>query len=138
MCSSDLAMVSSPGRAGTGGSLYASLDGQLLVTGQAVLEDREDLADRVGAPRDSRSVALIAAAYHTWEDAFTTHLSGEYAFVLWDRRREVLIGARDGLGIRTLYAARAGESVVISNTLDAMRAVATISQDLDEIGRAHV
>lgn len=55
------------------------------------------------------------------------NLRGEFSFALWDGRR--LVCGRDRFGIRPLYFARIGESVVVTNTLPLL--IGLVPRDLD-------
>ena len=54
------------------------------VAGQIVLEGRRDLASMLRQPTSACGAALAGAAYLRWGESCTDHLSGEYAFALWD------------------------------------------------------
>jgi asparagine synthase (glutamine-hydrolysing) len=47
--------------------------------------------------------ALLVAAYEAWGIECPRHVVGDFAFVLWDSRRRVLLAARDPLGMRNLF-----------------------------------
>ncbi|MBI2566493.1 MAG: hypothetical protein HYV63_05620 [Candidatus Schekmanbacteria bacterium] len=46
---------------------------------------------------------LLLRAYARWKDQCPQRLLGDFAFAIWDRRRELLFAARDCLGVRALY-----------------------------------
>ncbi|MCC3376005.1 asparagine synthetase B [Cohnella sp. REN36] len=79
----------------------------LAIVADAILDNREELSDRLSIPREHREKMtdseLVLAAYGRWEREAPLHLVGDYAFVIWDGRRRQLFGARDPLGTRTLY-----------------------------------
>jgi asparagine synthase (glutamine-hydrolysing) len=69
------------------------------------LDNRDELRGALGQPnvdlgRPDPELAL--AAYHRWGDAFLARLVGDFALVLWDRRRRRLLCARDPLGAKPL------------------------------------
>src|SRR6202035_3731698 len=63
------------------------------------LDNRADLARELGAPCGDAAPdggpRLLAAAYERWGEDCPSHLLGDFAFVLWDRRERRLFAARD-------------------------------------------
>jgi asparagine synthase (glutamine-hydrolysing) len=103
----------------------------VAVAGQVVLEDRCGLIERLDLERGASNLAIVATAFDRWGIELTEHLSGEYAFTLWDRHRDLLVCARDGLGIRLLYVGAGNRTVVASNSIGAVLASGLIARDLD-------
>ncbi|KAK5796328.1 hypothetical protein VI817_005613 [Penicillium citrinum] len=46
---------------------------------------------------------IVIALYKHYGRGFMSHLRGEFAFVLWDTKRQLLFAARDRYGIKPLY-----------------------------------
>ncbi|KAF2721525.1 asparagine synthase [Polychaeton citri CBS 116435] len=46
---------------------------------------------------------IVIALYKHYGVSFMSHLRGEFAFVIWDADRQLLIAARDRYGIKSLY-----------------------------------
>ena len=84
-----------------------SEDGQLVLVSDARLDNRSELADelRIAAAETDRlpDSALILQAYERWGEDAPKHLMGDYAFALWDGRRQQLFLVRSPLGNRPLY-----------------------------------
>jgi asparagine synthase (glutamine-hydrolysing) len=76
----------------------------IWVAGDVRLDNREELLHALrahGLPADrTDDVDLIADAYAVWKEECVQHLLGDYAFVIWDERRQQLFGARDPMGMR--------------------------------------
>ena len=91
-----------------------------VVGADASLYHRADLVRALSAAGISLTGTspshLIAAAYQLWGESLVDHIEGDYAFVIWDRRRQRLIAARDPLGSRPLYFARVGKGVAIASS----------------------
>ena len=51
---------------------------------------------------------VVLRAYEHWGDDCVHHLSGMYAFAIWDRRRERLFAARDRMGVKPLILRQTG------------------------------
>src|SRR5262249_45146455 len=82
-------------------------DGSAILAADASLYYREDLKKalvQAGVHPEGNSPShLIAAAYRAWDVNLVDRLEGDFAFVLWDRRKQRLIAARDFAGSRPLY-----------------------------------
>lgn len=87
---------------------FATL-GELAIVAHARLDEHE-----VDGATDAER---ILHTYSRWPDAFEEHLIGDFSLALWDGARRRLVCARDRFGIRPLYFARIGDSVVVTNTL---------------------
>jgi asparagine synthase (glutamine-hydrolysing) len=71
------------------------------------LDNRAELCSELRiAPDDGRNTsdaALLMRALDQWDEDAVPRLVGDFAFVLWDSRREHLLMARDFLGQRPLH-----------------------------------
>ena len=102
------------------------------VAGQIVLEGRRDLASMLRQPTSACGAALAGAAYLRWGESCTDHLSGEYAFALWDPNARTLLCARDGMGLRLLYVADSADTLIVTNVLAAALRHPAIPDDPDD------
>ena len=75
---------------------------------------------------------LILRAWRRWGPDCPNHLLGDYAFALWDARRRRLFCARDHIGARPFYYARAGERFVFASAVPAVLAAPGVSDRLDD------
>ena len=77
--------------------VYAhSTDGLLVVA-----EGR--LFARGGGEAGKGIAKTIGDLYRRWADDLIQHMDGEFAFVIWDQKRQCVVAAVDALGIRPLY-----------------------------------
>ena len=115
-----------------------SLDGRTWLVADARIDARADLAAALSAraphrcPDDASDVELIARAYDLWGEDCVAHLVGDFAFVVWDAPRRHLFCARDPLGVKPLFHARVGDTILVGNTLDCLRRHPSISDALHE------
>lgn len=116
------------------GALQACRDG-VHVIASARLDRVADLTREVASwleGQTSPSAAdLILAAYLRWQDRCPEHLLGDFAFVIWDSRRQSLLAARDPLGIKPLHYARSGTRWWFASEVLCLLAHPDVSPDLD-------
>ncbi|HEX2123767.1 MAG TPA: asparagine synthase-related protein [Thermoanaerobaculia bacterium] len=93
-------------------------DAPMTVVGRARIDARADLVRALGVPPGTGDLELIAGAYRRWGEACVEHFIGDFSFALWDGER--LFCARDRFGIRPLYHARFGETLIATDTLAAL------------------
>ncbi|MCC5670414.1 asparagine synthase (glutamine-hydrolyzing) [Nostoc sp. CHAB 5784] len=70
-------------------------------------------------------------ALHLYEEFGTQclhYLRGEFAFVLWDERNELLFAARDRFGIKPLYYATIGDTLYLASEVKALFAAGVPAQ----------
>ena len=78
---------------------------------------------------------------HLYEDCgpdLVDHLRGMFAFAVWDERRKQLLLGRDRLGIKPLYYADLGGSLVFASELKAILTLPGIDPQLDWIAVNHL
>jgi asparagine synthase (glutamine-hydrolysing) len=114
-----------------------SLDGGVWITADARLDGRPDLLH--GLHSSGREVAeqapdveMILHAYHAWGESCLEHLQGDFAFAIWDARRQRLFCARDRFGVAQFYYSRPGALLLFGNTLNCLRLHPSVSDALNE------
>lgn len=109
---------------------------ELLITADAIIDNRKQLCDQLEIDYSARKTItdseLILAAYIKWGRSAPLHLIGDYAFVIWDKRRHQLFGARDLLGRRTLYYHHSSTSFSFCTVINPLFAVPGIHKKLNE------
>jgi asparagine synthase (glutamine-hydrolysing) len=70
--------------------------------------------------RTRSDTETIIHAYEEWGERCVERLRGMFAFAIWDRNRRRLFVARDRLGIKPLYVARAGRAFVCASEIKAL------------------
>ena len=53
--------------------------------------------------RTDTDAELVLRAYESWDETCPEHIIGDFAFVIWDRRKKRLFCARDILGMKPFY-----------------------------------
>jgi asparagine synthase (glutamine-hydrolysing) len=114
------------------------LDEGTYVVADARLDARNDLLAALGAggqqtsPDTASDAELIACAYRRWGEDCVQHLLGDFMFAIWDGRRCQLFCARDQLGVKPLFYAHRGNTVIVSNSLECVRLHPAICNALHE------
>ena len=82
-------------------------DGNLWVTYNGELynfpEIRAELEGRGHVFRTRTDTEVLLAAYAEWGEECLDRFDGMWAFVLYDKRRNLLFGSRDRFGVKPLY-----------------------------------
>jgi asparagine synthase (glutamine-hydrolysing) len=79
---------------------------------------------------DSDTEVLLRAYQHWGEDA-VHHLRGQFAFALWDARKQRLMLARDRFGEKPLYLCERGESLFFASEIKALLKIPGMRAEVD-------
>jgi asparagine synthase (glutamine-hydrolysing) len=85
---------------------------------------RTELRSKGHQYRTHCDTETIVHAYEQYGRECVTHLSGMFAFAIWDRRKRVLVAARDRLGIKPFYYRWDGRVLVFGSEIKAILAYA--------------
>ena len=88
-----------------------------------VLYNRKELGDRFEASSSlpaTDDADLILRAYLHWGEDLLQKVKGIFALFIWDGRRNVLLCARDPLGVYPLFYADTGRELVLSTSIEAL------------------
>ncbi len=81
--------------------------GNLVLTADARIDNRGELISALrlnDSPVEKiTDSALILAAYAEWGNQCPEKLIGDFAFAIWDKRKQVLFCARDHMGVKPFY-----------------------------------
>jgi asparagine synthase (glutamine-hydrolysing) len=105
------------------------------------LDDRQvlfsDLKQSPGVSPDSPDPVLILAAYDAYGDRFVDRMNGEYALALFDPHRQILLLARDPIGMRPIYYWYSGRTVLFASEIKAilMHPEVEVRPDDDQLAR---
>jgi asparagine synthase (glutamine-hydrolysing) len=112
--------------------------GGLVITADARLDNRDelihllDLGDRPAVKiTDSE---LILAAYERWDEGCPERLLGDFAFAIWDGRRQVLFCARDHFGVKPFYyyASPSRGTFALASEMKSLFCLTEVPRDLNE------
>jgi len=111
----------------------ASLEGRFHLVADARIDAQAELRRELGLAPGLRlsDAELILHAYRRWGTRAPAHLLGDFAFLLWDGEQHRLLAACDPAGIRHLYWAQVGKSLLISNSFRALVEQGGVSREPD-------
>ncbi len=82
-------------------------------------ELREQLLKKGVKLKTRSDTEVILEGYSVWGSGVVERLHGMFAFVIWDREKRTLFGARDRLGIKPLCWAFHKGTLIVASTLNA-------------------
>src|SRR6476660_8854001 len=90
-----------------------------------------EAAGHVFATRSDTEV--LVHGYEEWGEAMVERLNGMFAFALHDRRRRVVVLARDRMGIKPLHYAISGSRLVFGSELTALLCAPAMRRGVDPV-----
>lgn len=113
------------------------LDGDALVgIADARIDNRAELATALGLPLPLEKLAdidIILAAYRAWGSASPHRLIGDFAFVIFDRKRHAIFCARDTIGARPFRYHLSDRLFAFASESKALLSVPEISGTIDDV-----
>ena len=116
----------------------ATPDGSLLVTFNGEIFNYLELRERlVGLGHQfvtQSDTEVILHAYEQWGDDCVEQFNGQWAFAVWDRRRQRLFLSRDRLGIRPLFYSANSKRFLFASEVKALAVDPQLGLALDPVG----
>ena len=110
--------------------------GNLVITADARIDNREELVDALGLgdrPRGEISDSeLILGAYQRWGEDSPEKLLGDFAFAIWDRRKQRVFCARDHAGVKPFYYYLSDRVFAFASEIEALLCVPEVPRRLNE------
>jgi len=95
-----------------------SEDNRFILVADARIDNRNELLNELKEQLPRKDIItdadLILASYRKWNHNSPTHLIGDFAFVIWDKREQQLFAAVDALGMRSLYYSQIGNTLCLA------------------------
>lgn len=115
----------------------ANEDGSVVIAFNGEIYDHAALRARLEAAghvfRTGSDTETIVHAWESWGPDCLEHLSGMFAFAIWDRNRQTLFLARDHLGKKPLYYAFLPDGrFVFASEMRALTVLPDLPRRLDE------
>ena len=74
---------------------------------------------------------VIVHLYEQYGDAFVTHLNGQFAIALHDRRQRRLLLVRDRVGVRPLFYTLCNQRLLFASEIKALFTIAEVRREID-------
>lgn len=100
-------------------------------------ELREDLLQRGHIFSTKGDGETLLHGYEEYGTDLLNKLRGMFAFVIWDKEKEELFGARDFFGIKPLYYARMGEAFLFGSEIKSFLHHPMFKKELNERALEH-
>lgn len=97
-------------------SIHAVVNGELYDF-ERIRAELEAAGHRFGTRSDSE---ILVHLYEEYGTSCVHHLRGEFAFVLWDAKNDLLFAARDRFGVKPLYYHRSGRDLLLASEVKAL------------------
>jgi asparagine synthase (glutamine-hydrolysing) len=97
------------------------------------VELRRALVARGARFRTDSDTEVIIHLYKEKGAACVDDLNGDFAFAIWDRRRQSLMLARDRMGVRPLYYTHASEGLCFASEIKALLRVPSVGAEADPV-----
>lgn len=108
-------------------SLWITFNGEIF----NYLELREALVEKGHLFSTRSDTEVILHTYEEYGDDCVRHFNGQWAFAVWDTRRQRLLLSRDRLGVRPLFYALTPETLLFASEIKALFAHPGITAQLD-------
>jgi asparagine synthase (glutamine-hydrolysing) len=115
--------------------------GDVVITADARIDNREELmttldlnGNRSSSITDSQ---LILAAYEKWGERSAEKLIGDFAFVIWDAKKQVLVCARDPLGVKPFYYHQSDRMFAFASEIKALITMPDVPTRMNELRIAY-
>ncbi len=116
-----------------GGPAAPARSGRYRIIFDGVLYNRTELrarfADRL--PSEPTNADLVEQAYECWGDDSVHRVKGIFTLIIWDRVQDLLLCARDPLGMHPLFYAEAGRTLLLSPSIEALLAHPGVSTEIN-------
>jgi asparagine synthase (glutamine-hydrolysing) len=110
----------------TGGQPLSNEAGTIWITFNGEIYNHRDIRTELEAAghryRTRSDTESIVHAYEEWGDDCVHRLRGMFAFAIWDQPRRRLLLVRDRLGVKPLYWALAGDTLLFGSEIKAILA----------------
>jgi asparagine synthase (glutamine-hydrolysing) len=94
-------------------------------------ELRAELVERGHRFALDSDTEVLLRAYQEWDTELVHRLRGQFAFAVWDARKERLLLARDRFGEKPLYLCESGGSVFFASEVKALLRIPGIRPEVD-------
>ena len=116
---------------------FKTADGRFVITADARIDNREELIRLLNLEdRSANGIPdseLIVASYEKWGEQCPEKLLGDFAFAIWDSKKQSLFCARDHFGIRPFYYFLSDKLFAFATEMKAVLSVPGVPRRLNEV-----
>jgi asparagine synthase (glutamine-hydrolysing) len=113
-----------------------SATGDMVLTTDARIDNRDELITALGLfhrpPEAISDSELILAAYMAWGERCPEKLLGDFAFAVWDGRKQALFCARDHFGVKPFYYYASEQAFIFGSEIKALLSLPEVPRRLNE------
>ena len=96
-----------------------------------MLYNRADLSDCASETPTENDAAIVLKAYRQWGEDLLNKIKGIFALIIHDRERDLLLAARDPLGVYPLFYASIEGEWLFATSIDALTRHPRVSAEID-------
>jgi asparagine synthase (glutamine-hydrolysing) len=112
------------------GTLSITFNGEIF----NYIELRRELEQRGHRFATQSDTEVILHSYEEEGERCVDRFNGQWAFALWDSKRDKLFLSRDRLGVRPLFYAQTANSFLFASEIKALLASSAVSREIDLCG----
>jgi asparagine synthase (glutamine-hydrolysing) len=109
----------------------------LVITADLRIDNRDDLIYALhfnNCPSEKITDSqLVLAAYEKWGEQCPEHLLGDFAFAIWDKRKQTIFCARDHFGIKPFYYYLSEETFVFASEIKAIFCLPDVPRQINKV-----
>ena len=113
-----------------GAPVWAERSGRFVVSGEVLIDNRDELTRELGLQDGVDDGAILAELFSRRGVDAGRYVLGMYAVAVWDGRDRQLTLLRDGLGARTIYHGRVGRSTWFGTRLSTVHRAPGMSNEI--------
>jgi asparagine synthase (glutamine-hydrolysing) len=111
-------------------------DGFYSVIFDGVLYNPRELSENSSSSSTENDAALVLKAYRRWGEDVLNKIKGIFALIIWDRARDILLAARDPLGVYPLFYASIEDEWLFSTSIEALTRHPRVSAEVNRAALA--
>ncbi len=106
----------------------------LVITADARIDNREVLSKSLDIENNENvsDSYYILKSYQKWGENCTEKLLGDFAFAIWDKKKEELFCARDHIGVKPIYYYLSNDLFAFATEIKALLSIKEIKFKLNE------
>lgn len=116
-----------------GSDLPVCAGADIVLVCDALIWNRAELIEKLGLSDSVSTQGLLLEAYKKWGEDCPKQINGDFAFAVWEKRKNRLFLARDHLGVRPLYYFYDGLVLAFATDCRALLCLPFVGKQLDEI-----